>query len=526
MPLINAVSSSLLAAKDTCDLIVCVTKSIGSTQLDGLSEALIERQKIDPRVGSQATLVSVTGLPGERCLHIPAPDIRGDFNDVRCFYALGKVIGGLLPALNAHSVALLLEPDCVVESGAVDGVDAFKNALSVLYLGICQELWQPLEAIEYLGEEKLEPVKQLLLIDACKYTCELMSSIEAGKRVARDLCGTEPERMAPPKFAEYCQQVFENTSVSCAIQGDVDVIARDYPLLFAVARASVEVERHQPRIITLEYQGEGAIERTFYFAGKGITYDTGGADLKVNGHMAGMSRDKGGAAAVAGLMLSIDRLQPKGIKVVAQIGAVRNSIGAEAYVPDEIIMSHAGVRVRVGNTDAEGRMLLSDVLSHLRVRAVNNPSKADQLFSVATLTGHAAIALGPYTALVENEPARRARTGQRIAAAGEAWGDPCEQSRLRKEDFDFVHPRTHAEDVLSSNNKPSVSTVRGHQFPAAFLIVSSGLDFHDSTSEQPLAYTHVDIAGSAVENMDWQHGKPTAAPIAALLNGLILDESL
>jgi leucyl aminopeptidase len=432
----------------------------------------------------------------------------------------------LLPDLNTRSAALVLEPDCINDSDEINGTEAFKNALGVIYLGICQQLWEPLEAIEYLGEDKLEPFETFVLIDACQETCAYITSLEAGKRAARDLCGTEPERMAPPLFAQYCEQIFNDTSVSCQVESDIEVIARDYPLLFAVARASVEVERHKPRVIKLEYTGEGAIEQTFYLAGKGITYDTGGADLKVNGHMAGMSRDKGGAAAVAGLMLSLHHMQPKGIRVVAQIGAVRNSIGAEAYVPDEIIMSHAGVRVRVGNTDAEGRMVLSDLLSHMRVQAIKNPSNTDQLFSVATLTGHAAIALGPYTALVENGPARQLNTGKRISAAGELWADPCEQSRLRKEDFDFILPRTNAEDVLSSNNKPSVSTVRGHQFPAAFLIVSSGLDQHDSASQQPLAYTHVDIAGSAVENMDWQHGKPTAAPIAALLKGLMIGNEL
>lgn len=162
------------------------------------------------------------------------------------------------------------------------------------------------------------------------------------------------------------------------------------------------------------------------------------------------------------------------------------------------------------NTDAEGRMVLSDLLSHMREQALNEPSPDDALYSVATLTGHAAIAFGPYTALVENGHALKTQAANNIIAAGEAWGDPCEQSRLRIEDFEFIQSRTKADDVLSSNNKPSVSTVRGHQFPAAFLIVSSGLDQHDCSSERPLPFTHIDIAGSGVEGLDWQHGKPTA----------------
>jgi leucyl aminopeptidase len=89
----------------------------------------------------------------------------------------------------------------------------------------------------------------------------------------------------------------------------------------------------------MTYEGEGPIEHSLYLAGKGITFDTGGADLKVGGHMAGMSRDKGGAASVAGFMKMVAMLKPKGLKVVAEIGAVRNSIGVDAFVSDEIVQA-------------------------------------------------------------------------------------------------------------------------------------------------------------------------------------------
>ncbi len=77
---------------------------------------------------------------------------------------------------------------------------------------------------------------------------------------------------------------------------------------------------------------EKCIEETLYFVGKGLSYDTGGADLKVGGHMAGMSRDKGGAGAVAGILRMAAELKPKNTKIVGLIGAVRNSIGSDAYV--------------------------------------------------------------------------------------------------------------------------------------------------------------------------------------------------
>ena len=99
--------------------------------------------------------------------------------------------------------------------------------------------------------------------------------------------------------------------------------------------------------------------------GKGITYDTGGADLKTGGHMAGMSRDKGGAAGVAGFVKAVAGIRPQGVKVVAELAVVRNNIGALAFVSDEIIVGRSGVRVRIGNTDAEGRLVMADCLAKL-----------------------------------------------------------------------------------------------------------------------------------------------------------------
>jgi len=85
-------------------------------------------------------------------------------------------------------------------------------------------------------------------------------------------------------------------------------------------------------VVRLEYVPQGPVEQTLLFAGKGLTYDTGGADLKTDGHMAGMSRDKGGAAAVAGFVLAVARLGLPGVKVVAELGVVRNSIGPDSFV--------------------------------------------------------------------------------------------------------------------------------------------------------------------------------------------------
>ncbi|MDB4989501.1 MAG: peptidase [Myxococcaceae bacterium] len=320
--------------------------------------------------------------------------------------------------------------------------------------------------------------------------------------------------MRPEAFAADCIDAFVDSSIAVRVIEDLDTLAYQYPLLMGVARASLAVERHRPRVISLEYVGEGPIEKTLFLAGKGLTYDTGGADLKVHGHMAGMSRDKGGAAAVVGLMRVLHELAPKRVRVVAELGVLRNSIGPDSYVSDEIITSHAGVRVRIGNTDAEGRLVLADLLSHLRNAALD--AVDPHILSLATLTSHAHRAVGPYTIAIENLPAKRRGVAASLSEIGDAWGEPIEISRLRREDFDFIRPRSLAEDVISANSLPSSLTARGHQYPTAFLSVASGLDRHGGDSDRPLPFTHLDLGGSATEDGDWQHGKPTGAPLVAL----------
>ncbi|MBR57057.1 MAG: peptidase M17 [Myxococcales bacterium] len=460
---------------------------------------------------NNSTQILVTDLaPASRLVVSPTGPLDRDQDDVRRIADAARA--GLRQARSAGARRPALRFINTPQSGE------FVHSMAVGLLGALGGLWEPLEAREHLGDDSCEPITEIGVsfsagVDEARIL-HWVSAVEAGRRLARDMAGTEPERMAPIRMAELCEQAFTGVDVQVTIQDDVTAIQRDYPLMASVARASIPVPRHHPRVIRLEFEGEGPIQETLFFAGKGVSYDTGGADLKAGGHMAGMSRDKGGAAAVAGFLLTVGLLKPKGLRVVAEIGAVRNSIGAESFVTDEIITAHSGTRVRIGNTDAEGRLVMADLLSHLREEALEavNP----RLFTLATLTGHAGRAVGTYSIAMDNGPARSAGIAESLFKEGDLWGDCFALSRLRREDFEIVAPRTRADDVLSCNNLPSSGTPRGHQFPMAFLISAAGLTGHGRNAEKPLAYTHLDIGGSGVENGDWQHGAPTAAPIVAL----------
>ena len=495
---------SLQSASADWDALICIAENFQQLPDTVLTSFVKQQQQFDQRIGRETVTTICPTAPGQRLILAPTGPLLRDFDDVRCIADVAKI--AILQAKAAGAVRPLLWLQAPADP-------RYSEALAVAYLAAAQALWQPLEGREARGELQVEPVLAIGLIGLPADQANFLAATEAGRRLARDLCGTEPERMAPLRFADYCVDAFAGTDVKVKVETNTEQLLADYPLLMAVARSSLAVPRHRPAVIRLEYTPSGPISKTLLFAGKGLVYDTGGADLKINGGMAGMSRDKGGAAAVAGFMKTVAMLKPAGLKVVAEIGAVRNSIGSDAFVADEIITSHAGVRVRIGNTDAEGRLVLADLMSHLRQQAKDavNPT----LFSIATLTGHAARAVGPYTALVENGAARKAGVSAKIAELGDIWGDPSELSSSRREDFAFIKARSCADDVLSCNNAPSSVTARGHQFPMAFLVVAAGLDQNSALSDG-LAYVHIDIAGSGVDGGDWQHGKPSAAPVTSL----------
>ncbi|KAJ9601607.1 hypothetical protein L9F63_000215, partial [Diploptera punctata] len=372
--------------------------------------------------------------------------------------------------------------------------------------------------------EKAQRVKKLGLysenIDKLPNIVKLATALESGRYVARDIGGSDPERMAPPRVEEYIKQVFKNSDIKIEVISDPKTLVKEYPLFSAVDRAARTIERHQGRIVYLTYEPSGTIKRTLYLVGKGVTYDTGGADIKAGGVMAGMSRDKCGAAAAVGFMQIVSALKPKDIKVVAGVPLVRNSVGANSYVSDEVITSRNKLRVRIGNTDAEGRMIMGDVLCKLRECA--ETAVDPHLITIATLTGHAVLTVGPgYSIVLDNGPARRASHAQKVQAAGEQVGDMIEISTIRKEDIAFHKGKGMGDDVYQANNLPSSRTPRGHQGPAGFLLLNTIYE-HGSESTKPLKYSHFDIAASAGDLPD----DATGAPVLGLAAHYLHDNFL
>lgn len=505
MPTLRAVAASALpTATATHDALVVVVPAPITPYLDTLGparSAVETALTIDVALGKGGrppVVLGASAAPGGRvvlAVYGSGQAATADVEDVRLVAeASAAAIARAVEAGASRPLLLALPPHTTSPR--------FDRTIEVASLAALASQWVPLEARE--ANKAPRTAESIGVVGLEDERARYIEAIEAGKRLARDIAGTEPERMAPLRAAALCEEVFAGTGVEVSVERDVSA----YPLLAAVARASHVVERHRPCVIRLTYSPPGKIERTLIVAGKGVTYDTGGADLKTDGAMAGMSRDKGGAAAVAGLLRTAALLAIPGVRVIGLLGMVRNSIGEEAFVSDEIIRSRAGVRVRIGNTDAEGRLVLADLLAAGRELADASPDPT--LMSIATLTGHVYRAHGPYVGLINNAASRARGDTEQLDRLGELWSEPLERSRPRREDYALVAPRGPAEDCVSSNRLASVNTPRGHQFPFAFLDVAAGL--RGST----IPFLHLDIAGAAVDPPDWQFGKPTGVPISTL----------
>jgi len=465
------------------DAIVIVAPNVDDLPLpeENLKQHLKAHVAIDAS-GEKEVFIVPTSLAPKRIVFSGTGALDKDYDDVRSYENAAHA--GIKKALKSGSKAPLLY---VKDS-------RFPNAQLVAILGALKALYVPLEMREDVPDKKAK-AKHLGVFGVPQNHLDLAHALEAGRIVSRDIGGSDPERMAAARVEKYIYETFDKTDIKIEVMKGQTMFEKEYPCLAAVNRCASVVPRHDGRIIWLTYEPTGKIEKTIMMVGKGITYDTGGADIKTDMKMAGMSRDKCGAADIAGFMKVASILKPKNVKIVCAMAMVRNSVGSDAYVADEIFTSRAGVRLRVVNTDAEGRMAMADVLAHMKEKALNeiNP----HLMTVATLTGHARMALGNYTAVMDNGPAMKENFAHNLQATGDVYGDPFEVSTMRKEDHEVIKDKSgEFVDILQLPHLPA-ARIRGHQYAGAFLQAVSGLTKHHGNSDKPLKYSHFDVAGSS-----------------------------
>jgi leucyl aminopeptidase len=208
-----------------------------------------------------------------------------------------------------------------------------------------------------------------------------LEAIAAGEALTRDLINTPASDMGPEELeAAFRALAARFGATAAAVVGD-DLLARNFPMIHAVGRASPRA----PRLLDLRW---GTTGPRLTLVGKGVCFDTGGLDLKPSAGMLLMKKDMGGAATVMGLAQMIMALAlPVRLRVL--VPAVENAISGNAMRPRDILTSRKGLTVEINNTDAEGRLVLADAL------ALADEDAPDLIVSMATLTGAARVAVGP-----------------------------------------------------------------------------------------------------------------------------------
>jgi leucyl aminopeptidase len=209
-----------------------------------------------------------------------------------------------------------------------------------------------------------------------------ISRVAEAAALARDLINTPSNDMGPEQLAGAAQALAQRFGATFGcITGD-ELVAQNFPLIYAVGMASTRA----PRLIDFSW-GDPAHPKVT-LVGKGVCFDTGGLDLKPSSGMLIMKKDMGGAANVLALALMV---MDAGLKVRLRvlIPAVENAVAGNAFRPMDIFKSRKGPTVEIGNTDAEGRLVLADAL------ALADEEKPDLLVDLGTLTGAARVALGP-----------------------------------------------------------------------------------------------------------------------------------
>ncbi len=200
--------------------------------------------------------------------------------------------------------------------------------------------------------------------------------------LGRDLINTPAGDMGPAELAEAALVLAQRFDARCRVIEGAALLEQGYPLIHAVGRASTRT----PRLIDLAWGEESRPLVTL--VGKGVCFDSGGLDLKSAASMALMKKDMGGAAcALALAQMVMDARLPLRLRLL--IPAVENSVAGDAYRPGDVLPSRKGLSVEVGNTDAEGRLVLADALAEA------DAARPALLIDLATLTGAARIALGP-----------------------------------------------------------------------------------------------------------------------------------
>ncbi len=325
--------------------------------------------------------------------------------------------------------------------------------------------------------------------DAARAAWPALDGIAQGTALSRDLVSEPANVLNPAEMADRCRPLAE-LGVEVEVLGPAELEKLGFGALLAISQGSA----NEPRVVSMRWQGGEPGGQPVCFVGKGVTFDTGGISLKPGAGMGDMKWDMAGAGAVVGLMAALAHRKARA-NVVGLVGLSENMPSGTATRPGDVVRSLSGQTIEILNTDAEGRLLLADVLWYAHDRF--NPSLTVNL---ATLTGAIIVSLGhEFAGLFSNDETLAAR----LLAAGRSTGEAL-----------WRMPLADAYDKLIKSDIADMKNIGGR--PGGAII---GAQFIQRFARGPWA--HLDIAG-----MVWSSKDAPTIPKGATAFGLRLLDRL
>jgi leucyl aminopeptidase len=343
----------------------------------------------------------------------------------------------------------------------------------------------------YRAEKKRTRIGTTVWIGAPVEAVERGAIIADGVNLARRLVNAAPDDLYPQTFAEEAAAVAGRTGMEIEIWDEEQLARERCQAILAVGRGS----SRSPRLVILRYRGPGRTEDEpdLALVGKGVTFDSGGLSLKPSDSMLAMKCDMAGGAAVLAAAATIAALKLP-VNLVAAVGLVENMTGPAAYKLGDVIKARSGTTIEVHNTDAEGRIVLADVLDVVR------NLKPKRIIDAATLTGACMVALGYDVAgLFTNDQA----WCDELAAAARAVGEPVWQLPMYPEYDDQI--KSEVADIKNVGEGRWGGAITAAKFLERFV--------------GNIPWTHVDIAGPAFAEKPrpWIDGGGTGCMVRAFV---------
>jgi leucyl aminopeptidase len=437
--------------------------------LGGQLARVREAQDFTGKLAETLLIAAPAGIGARRLLLVglgPA-DKLGDATLTRAMSTAARIVS----TKKTERIAIVV-PRCGSELYTVSRrIQVLTTALCVGCVG--QEL--------YRAEKKRFPFEHVdLLVEPGFDTAALTAATDAGTIVGeavnltRELVNLPAKVLYPASFADRAAQLAQQYQLACEVLDQGALEKEKMGSLLAVSAGSAQ----PPRLVFLEYNGAPAGAPVLALIGKGVTFDSGGLSIKPNDSMLTMKCDMAGAATVLATMVAISRLKLP-LHVIGLLGLVENMTGGAAMKLGDVLTSRSGVTIEVQNTDAEGRLVLADVIDYALSRG------ADYLVDLATLTGACVVALGEeVTGAMSNNQA----WCDRVVAAARVAGEDLWQL-----------PMFSLYDELIKSDVADIRNVGGRWGGA----ITAAKFLERFVKEKP--WVHLDIAGPAFASSDKPH---------------------